>query len=763
MKVPVSWLREYVSFDEPVEELAQRLVFTSCEVDRVVRRGVPDENGNLDHFRIGRVLEAGKHPNADRLQLCRVDVGEAEPRQIVCGAWNFGAGATVAVALPGATLPGGLELERRQLRGELSDGMILSERELELGADHTGIMVLPDGPEPGAPLGDLLPLTEVVLEIDTEYNRPDLLSVYGIAREVAALTGSQLGPMPGVDPVLSGDEAVDVRIDDLEGCPRYVGRLFRDVRVEASPWWLKARLLAAGMRPISNVVDITNYVMLALGNPLHAFDFDTLAGGCIVVRRARAGEELRTLDGELRALDPEDLLIADAERAIALAGIMGGAETEVGEQTTTVLLEAANFEPYGLWRSSERLRLRTEGSNRWEKGVDPHLAEPAAVHATELLVELVGARFAGHADVHGDLPERPLVRLRPDAAERVGGLPFPEGGQRERLTRLGFDVDDDWSVRVPTWRARDVTREVDVVEEIVRFHLLEVPANLPTRTEMFGRLTRDQRLRRLAGDVLVGCGLFEVYTYSLEAKDPDPAALELPIPLSAFQRVLRTTLLNGLVSTAQHNVDVGNEEVALFEMAHVYLPSGEQLPHERWRLGGIVLGGFSRAKGAVETVLEALKVDAPFEPGEHPFMAAPVSASVAGGWVSQLDPALLEGEWGVFELDLAELFKRAPERVLYEDVVTYPAVKQDLAVAVSEDVSGAALLDAAREAAGPVLRDARVFDVYRGEQVGEGRKSVAIHLVFQSPERTLTDEEATELRGRIVAALAAQFDAELRG
>jgi phenylalanyl-tRNA synthetase beta chain len=306
------------------------------------RRGVPDEDGNLGLFLVGRVLEAGKHPNADRLQLCTVDVGEREPKQIVCGAWNFGVGATVAVALPGAVLPGGLKLEERPLRGTVSYGMILSERELELGPDHSGIIVLAEG-EPGTPLADVLPIVEDVLDVEPTGNRPDLLSVYGIAREISALYDLELSPPPGRDPKQAGDEPVDVRVEDYEGCPRYVGRLFREVTIAPSPVWLRARLTFAGMRPISNVVDVTNYVMHALGNPLHAFDFDTLAGGRIVVRRAKEGETVRTLDGQDRELVPEDLVIADAERAVALAGIMGGEETEVWDRPANVLLEAANF------------------------------------------------------------------------------------------------------------------------------------------------------------------------------------------------------------------------------------------------------------------------------------------------------------------------------------------------------------------------------------------------------------------------------------
>ena len=762
MRVPVSWLREYVTFELPLAELAGRLVFTSCEVDRIVGRGAPDADGNLGNFRVGRVLEADKHPNADKLQLCVVDVGEGEPRSIVCGAWNFGAGATVAVALPGAVMPDGLVIERRKLRGEVSDGMILSERELQLGADHAGIMVLPDGPEPGTPLADVLPVSEQVLEIETGFNRPDLTSIYGIAREVSALLDIELAEPPGRDPKRAGDEAVDVRVDDFEGCPRYLGRLFRDVAVGPSPVWLRARLTDAGMRPISNVVDVTNYVMLGLGSPLHAFDHDKLDGGRIVVRRAGAGEELRTLDGVLRRLDQRDLVIADGARAVALAGIMGGEETEVADDTAVVLLEAANFEPVGVSRSAERLHLRTEGLNRWEKGVDPYLAEQAACWATELIAELAGARWVGDTDVHAGLPEPATIQLRPERASAVAGLPIPEESQRTRLARLGFGLEGNGRVTVPTWRARDVRREIDVVEEVVRFELEEVPPALPVRTVMFGRLTHAQRLRRGVEEVMVGAGFSEAYTHSLQAEDPDPNAVELPEPLSAYQRVLRTTLLYGLVGAAAHNVDVGNEDVALFELAHVYLPSGGERPDEPWRVGGIVAGGYLRAKGAVELLLETLKLEPRFERAPHPFMRTPASASVPGGWVAQLDPRLLDGEWGAFELDLAELFSVVPERIAYTDVITYPALKQDLAFAVDEDVPAGDLSAAAREAAGPELRELRVFDVYRGEQVGPGRKSVAFSVVFQSPERTLSDEDAAALRERIVAVLAERFGATLR-
>ncbi len=763
MKIPVSWLREYVEVDATTAEIANRLAIATGEVERISYRGVADDDGNYGRYLVGRVVEAGKHPNADRLQLCSVDVGEPEPRQIVCGAWNFGAGATVAVALPGAVLPDGRTLERAKLRGTVSDGMILSESELELSGEHAGILVLAEPYEPGTPLRDVLPLGEEVLEIELTRNRPDCLSVYGIAREVAALFRAELKPMPGEDPELAGDEHPNVSIEDFDGCPRYIGRLFRDVRLGPSPPWLKARLTAAGMRPISNVVDITNYVMLALGNPLHAFDFETLGGGRIVVRRARAGEEFTSLDGNLRKLDPADLVIADAERAIAFAGIMGGLDTEVTESTTSVLLEAANFEPGTILWSSERHALRTEGSNRWEKGVDPYLAPHAARLATQLMVELVGARWVGDTDVKGDLPEPPVAHYRTGRANRIIGIEIEEQEQKDILESLGFDVVPGWDVHVPTWRMRDVTREIDLVEEVARVHGLEkIPFTLPLRSAMSGRLSQSQRLRRLVEDVLVGAGFFEAYTLSLVARDPDPEALRLPVPLTSEHGVLRTTLLDGLVAAAAHNVAVGNEEIALFEIARVYLPSGEQLPDEHWRVGAIAQGGYPRAKGAVETLYEALGIEPVLERTRLPFLHPGKAAALEAGWVGEVHPALLEGEWGVFELDLDTLFAQVPERVEYEDVVSYPAVHQDLAFVVGEEVLAGELIAAAREAAGPELRDAAVFDVYRGEPIPAGRKSVALHVSFQSPERTLSDEDARAIRERIVAALGEKFDAELR-
>ena len=754
MRAPLSWLLEYVSVDATAEEIARRLAISSLDVERIVEAGVPDVDGNLGHFLVGRVVEVEPHPNADRLRVCSVDVGEGDVRRIVCGAWNFESGATVAVALPGALLP---VLDRPlgevELRGELSRGMILAEDEVGLGPDHAGIMVLPDGPEPGTPLVDVLAIHDRVLDVTPTVNRVDLLSMVGLAREVAALLGGELVLPSPDDPEIVDAEVVDVTVDDLEGCPRYIGRVFRDVRIAPSPQWLRSRLHLAEMRAISNVVDVTNYAMHVYGSPLHAFDRSKLAGGRIAVRRARAGEELRTLDGTLRRLDPTDLLITDGERAVALAAIMGGEDSEVADDTGEVLLEAANFEPIGILRSSERLALRTAGSNRWEKGVDPYLAEPAAVLASRLLVDLAGARMTGHVDVHGGLPERLLVRYRPERAERLIGMAVAPEEQRATLRGFGFDVSDGW----------DVTREADLVEEVARSVLDRVPHTLPLRRHVRGRLTKEQRLRRLVEDVLVGAGFSEAYTWSLAASDPDPGAIRLPDPMTADQALLRTTLVPGLVEAARAGIDAGAERLRLFEIARVYLATGERLPDEHWRLGGLVDGGFAEAKGALELLYGAFHVSLRVRRGTHALLHPGKAAETEAGWVGELHPTLLEGSWGAFELDLGTLFEAVSERVVYEDVMTFPAVLQDLAVVVGEEVEAGALVDAAREAAGPLLREARVFDVYRGEQAGEGRKSVALHLAFQSPERTLTEEEATGLRGRIVEALGGRFHAEVRG
>jgi phenylalanyl-tRNA synthetase beta chain len=451
-------------------------------------------------------------------------------------------------------------------------------------------------------------------------------------------------------------------------------------------------------------------------------------------------------------------VIADSERPVGLAGIMGGEETEVSETTRNVLLEAANFEPVGILRSSERHALRTEGSNRWEKGVDPYVAGPAATYATQLIVELAGARWTGAEDVQGELPKPAVIRLRPERTSELMGLEVAAEEQGEILERIGFGQLKT-GFRVPTWRARDVKREVDLIEEVARFRLPDVPFTLPHREAMFGRLTRPQRLRRAVEDALVGAGYAEVYTPTFVAE----GEVRLPEPLSSEAAALRGDHSSSPLDPARRNADAGAEDVALFEVARTYRDIGEQLPRERWHVAGIADGGFADAKWAVEQVYSALGLEPAYERTNEPFLHPGKAAGTAEGWLGELHPALLEGAWGAFELDLDALAEAAPHVVAFDPVSPYPELRQDLAFVVAEDVSAAELLAAIREAAGELLRELEVFDEYRNpETIGEGKRSLAFRVAFGSPEGTLTDEDVAPVRASIVDALSSRFGAVLR-
>ena len=784
MRVPVSWLREYVSFDLDPRELGERLSLTGTKLEALHRRGVPRA---LERYRVGRVITREQHPNADRLSLCSVDIGTGEPQQIVCGARNFEAGATVAVALPGAVLPDGTELRVAKLRGLESHGMMLSERELELGQDHDGIMLLPADWPVGDALIEHLAIADDVLEFEITSNRPDCQNVYGIAREVSAVLDTDLADWPGTEPEATGEgtagDYVKARIDAADMCPRWAARVFTNVRVGPSPPWLKARIAAAGMRPISNVVDITNYVMLAIGEPTHAFDLDKVSGREIIVRRAADGEKVTTLDGQDRVLDTDTLVIADAEKPSAVAGLMGSEWSEVTAGTTTVLMECANFDGPTTQASSIRLGLRTEGSSRWEKGLDPHLPPKALRLASQLMVELAGATLVpGEIDVHGDLPEPPVVPLRRERLEGLIGITYADDEVDRTLARLGYEwAGQGW--RVPTWRAADTTREVDLVEEVARIGGLErVPVEMPGGDPGGGRLDPDERLRRKVVDVLRGAGLSEAATLTLwdlgmpkrlrlGAGDPRAALVELQNPMSAEWAAMRTLVFPGLLHSARRNLAMSAPRVALFEIGHVFLRSNDTLPDQPARVSGVLAGegaGFFAAKGVVEALFAAARVAAPeYRPLDEPFLHPGRAAAVADGFVGELHPLVaeafeLEPGVAVFEVGLDGLRGRPPEEVLYRDVTSFPPLRQDIAVVVSEDVPAGRAVDVVRSAGGEALARVEVFDVYRGPQVGEGRKSLALHLVFQAPDRTLTDAEADAVRERIVAALRADVGGELR-
>jgi phenylalanyl-tRNA synthetase beta chain len=811
MRVPYSWLREHCDPGIGAEELAERLAMTGTEVERVATVGPPSAEG----FVIGRVLACEPHPDADRLSVCTVDAGEAEARTIVCGAPNVAAGQTVPVALPGATMPGGATLGEAKLRGVRSSGMILSAAELEVGEDSGGILVLDDGLAPGSPLSEALPLAEPVLELEVTPNRVDCLGIYGVAREVHAITAAPLGPGPWADdaPAEGEGEAADyasVAVEVPELCPRFTARVFTDVRIGPSPAWLQARLTAAGQRPINNVVDVTNYTMLLTAQPLHAFDLDKVPGGALTVRAAAEGETMTTLDGVERTLDSETVLVCDRAGPSGIAGVMGGQVSEVSEETTRVLLEVATWNGTNILRTSRLLGLRSEASARFEKQLHPDLCMRAQRIASRLLVELCGATLVpGTIDVVADIPPPPRVRLRGGRVEGLLGMRIEQADQISYLERLGFGVEadgEDLVVEVPADRHYDVTREVDLIEEVARVHGLDehLPATLPGAVSHAGGLTREQRLRRRAEDAMRDLGFDEVVGWSftdpgeaarlrIPADDPRASAIVVSNPLSEEQSAMRTTLLGSLLDVAKRNLARDVERLALFESGRVYLsadgandgplagrfvgerPAPDAEPHHlgclavgplaagSWRGGGEPADFFA-LKGVLEGLAARLGVALGFAAAAQPFLHPGRAARVEvggcdAGWIGELHPLVCR-EWDLegavaFEVELAVLVEAAAAgEEAFEDVTTYPAVFQDLAVVVDDGVSAARVRDAVLAGGGELLRSAEVFDLYAGEQLGEDRKSLALRLEFRAEDRTLTDEEVAALRERIAAALA---------
>ncbi len=698
MRVPFSWIKEYVAWQGTVEEMAEVLTMSGTEVEGIDWVGAPRDAENLSRFVVGKVLTREKHPNADKLNLCTVEVGEKNGgvRQIVCGAHNFEAGDTVPVSLSGAVLENGLKLKKANLRGVESDGMIMSEQELGYEEKSPGIAVLPDAWIVGEPLQRYLPVSEAVLELELTSNRPDCFSIYGIAREVAAAARLELAPPPIAPPGAFGgapaSAAIQVEIADPDLCPRYGATVIRGVTIGDSPAWLKARLTHAGMRPISNVVDVTNYVMLAYGQPLHAFDAGKIRGGKLIARRAAAGEQIVTLDGVQRTLDDQMLVIADVERPLVIAGVFGSQDAEIDEHTTDLVLEAANFAGPSILRTELHTGIRSEASNRFEKGIDPNLVPGALDFAGRLFAELCGGAVApGMVDAGGVPPAPAPLSFRPGQGERPARLRGP-GGRAVRhpapaRVRAWRRTARRWRpatrtpptcgrVTPPTFRP-DLIREVDLIEEVGRIAGYDAaPETLP-RHATAGALTREQRVRRAVRSALAGCGLDEVLTYTFIAPDAlDPLGLpegdvrldpvRLSNPMSVDQSVMRTMLLPGLLKAVKDNVDRLNDPPNLFEIGKVYLwdepvpapehaaEPGAVLPREPEAVG-IVLSGplqaedwtgarrptdFYTLKGCVDALLAAVGLSGQYEPlGDaaghfpylHPGKSAVVSVKGAGG------------------------------------------------------------------------------------------------------------------------------------
>jgi len=810
MRVSLEWLSDYVEIDpsdaDLVRLIAEGLLLAGLEVEAVERPGEA-----LEGMVVGEVLEAAPHPSADRLRLCRVSDGRSA-RPVVCGAPNVAVGQRVVLALPGARLPGGQAIEAVTIRGQRSEGMICSARELGLGDDHSGILVLEGSPAPGSPAAAALGLDDVILDISITPNRADCLSAFGVAREVAALLGHPLrAPEGRVEEDPSGDAAslCAVEILDPDKCPRYVARVIRGVKIGPSPAWMRRRLRAAGMRPISNVVDVTNYVMLSLGQPLHAFDLARLAESRIVVRRWR-GEDgpFVTLDGQERRMDGEDLMICDARRPVAIAGVMGGRESEVEDTTRDILLESAYFSPSTIRRTRRRLGLSTEASYRFERGVDPGGTARAAAWAAELIRRTAGGAVAkGEVDCHPRPAVPARVRLRYKRAADILGAEVPPDEVRRELGALGMKAagagEGACEVEVPTFRP-DIEREIDLIEEIARRRGYDrIPSELPPMRAPAARRGGIRRIEDEAREAMISAGFSEAINYSfvsgegLRRLSAGEGAVPLRNPLSAEMDVLRTTLLAGLLGNAALNLNRGVEKVRLFETGRTFHPDpGQPLPREASRLAAVLTEGEAPAlwpegpapggeqplpravfelKGAVERLGTLLNLPGlSFEPGGEggAFEAAACARirveGAEAGVIGALRREVLEA-WGLrqgaaaFELDLGVLLARERPPRRFEALPRFPANLRDLAVVVPEGVTHGEAEALIREAAGELLESSALFDVYRSrEMAAAGEKSLAYSLVFRHPERTLTDAEVNRAFEAIAGRLARDLGARLR-
>jgi phenylalanyl-tRNA synthetase beta chain len=801
MRVPLSWLAEHVDVNVPAATLADKLTFAGVEIETVDRVGE-----DLAGILTARVLEVTEHPDADRLVLVRIDAG-GEDRWVVCGARNFAPGDVVPWAAPGAKLPGGLEVGRRHVRGQWSDGMLASARELGVFDDHSGILVLPPDTPVGADLVEEVGLHDTVLDVKPAPNRGDVLSMRGIAREVAMLLGTELKPLdltvPEAGPPAAG--LASVAVEDAEGCPLYVARVVEGLdAARPAPLWMARRLYLYGQRPLGAVVDVTNYLLLDQGQPLHAFDLDRVPGQRIVVRRAREGETLRTLDGRDRRLTAGDTLITSGEQPLALAGIMGGEDSEVRHDTTRVLIESAHFPPATVRRTMRRLGMSTEGGQRWARGVDPEGAEPVCDQAARLMASLAGgAVAAGRLRAGPGVGERPAIRLDWARSAVRLGAPADPGFAAGHLRAVGCrtELPDDRTVVAvpPSWRF-DLELWADLEEEVARrWGYDQIPATLPGATG--GRLTDEQRLRRQARQVLAGMGVTEAQSYpfssqaaldrlGLDPDDPRRRALRLANPISEEAPELRTTLLPGLAEVVRRNLARGLPGVAVYELGAVFLPDGDDpdgLPAEPLTLGLLLSGqrpagrfddptppfDFADVKGVVEGLVAALGVEGvgyraegpmPYHPGR---CAAVLVGQRPVGLLGQLHPrvaAALELPAASFaaELEVAPLLAAVPRMRPAPTPSPYPELSFDVAFMVPPGVAAGDLEAVLREAAGELLARLTLFDAYEGPPLPPGHRNLAYRVALQAADRTLTDRDGTAVRDRMAAAARERLQATLR-
>ncbi len=806
MRVSYKWLQDFVEIDISPQELADRLTQAGITVEGVIETGK-----GVEKVITGRIEMISPHPNADKLVVASVHTG-GEKLQIITAATNVREGDIIPVAIEGARLASGLVIKKAKLRGVESRGMMCSGQELGIdpktmpAEQAHGILILPPGTPVGRDAKEILGLDDHILELDLTPNRGDCLSVYGVAREVAALLGRPLQPVmpafPELDERIEGQARVDIEDTDL--CLRFVGRLIRNVRAGSSPLWMQQRLRSAGMRPINNIVDVTNYVMLELGQPMHAFDYDLLKDGHIIVRRAKEGEKIVTLDGARRDLSRDMLCITDPSGPVAIAGVMGGLATEVTEKTASILLESACFNPFNIRRTSRILGLRSEASLRFEKGIDIGGCKRAADRAAQLIVEMgAGGAVSGAVDrLPAPIQERAL-QLRPSRAAYLLGVDISGEEAGEILRSLQFNVvqgsGEDLLVTVPTYRV-DVSLEVDLIEEIARMYgYNKVPATFPFGQSTRGIKTREQSFTAKVRCLLAGSGLNEVVTYSfvhprvfsrmnLPEDSPLRETVKIQNPLSEEQSVMRTMMLPCLLEVLGRNYSRRVQDGAVFEIGRVFYPRGEgRLPEERPVVAAAVMGrtvgGWNAAprdmdyyflKGVLENLFKDLRTGPVVfkpeasNPGFHPGRTATLEAGGAVlGVLGELHPGVLEQfelpERAVaFEIDLARLIEVSGGPAVYSSLPKFPGVERDMAIIVRQEIPAADIFETIRKAGGDLLRSLSLFDIYHGEQVPKGCRSMAFSLQFLAHDRTLTDDEATERTTAIVKALGARFGAELR-
>lgn len=798
MKAPISWLKEYVDIDVPARELAEMMTMTGSKDEGIIELGQ-----DIRNVVVGRIVSVSEHPNADKLVICRVDAGANEPIQIVTGAPNVAEGQLVPVALHGAHLPGhgGMDIKKGKLRGEVSAGMLCSGDELEMtdadypGAEVYGIMILKEDYPLGMDIREALMLRDTVIDFEITSNRPDCLCVQGLAREAAVtLEKSFMTPKITLDTMEgAAEDEASIRIEASELCPRYCGLIVRDVKIEPSPMWLRRRLRACGVRSINNIVDITNYVMLEYGQPLHAFDLDKLADQTIVVRRAREGETMTTLDDQQRPLTPDMLVIADTKRAVALAGVMGGANSEIDENTVNILFESAVFDPVSVRRMAKRLGMRTEASMRFERGVSPQTT-PMALTRTAQMIQQLGAGRVINGMLDAGKPDlRPrTLDVKWSRINELLGLTLDPGQMRGILVNLGFEVRTQGEVlalTIPHYRL-DIEGTADVAEEIARIYgYNNIPMTLMPESPSEAVKTKRQYLTDRIRECMVGMGAYEASTYSFQSEDvyhrmrlPVPNVLRIINPLGEDQNVMRRSMLPGLLASLAHNQSHKVPECMLFEIGRVFLTEqkpGEltELPEEPLRIGLTWYGegaDFYRLKGMAEVLLDELglldmvRIKQGAHPSYHPGRCAKIILDEnEAGHFGELHPECVErneltGRVYAWEMDLEILLDAARTERTYRPLPKYPAVERDLAIVLNKTIPAARVREIICREGGACLASAELFDVYEGAQVPEGHRSLAYSLSYRAADRTLTDEEINPFQETIVNRLERELGAKLR-